>query len=500
MNMLDDENVAIPGRGRSLRPQNLLFIFSDEHNRDITGCYGNTLVKTPHMDALAARGTRFDAAYTNCPICVPARASLAAGRYVHEIGCWDNAHPYDGSAPGWGHRLIETGHDVTAIGKLHYRNATDPTGFSQQVNTLNVVDGLGDLLGMIRRELPERGNARKLAEDAGRGESTYTQYDRDIATASKAWLENRAANPTDKPWMLFVGFVLPHFPLVAPNEFFDLYDPAKMPMPRLTGAGETPDHPVLMAQRACMNYADYFDDERTRIALAAYYGMVSFLDHNIGILLKALEDSGLAGDTRVIYTSDHGDNLGNRGYWGKSVMYEDSAAVPMIMAGDDIPQGHVVKTPVSLVDLHPTFLAALGESDAADEPPRPGKSLFDLARNEQPDRVAFSEYHAAGANTGVYMIRKGQWKYIHYVGHRPQLFDLAADPHEADDLGASPEHAAKLAELEGELQKILDPDAVNDRAFADQERRIAQHGGEEALKKRGDFGYTPAPGQTPVFG
>jgi choline-sulfatase len=269
-------------------------------------------------------------------------------------------------------------------------------------------------------------------------------------------------------------------------------------MPRLTGAGETPDHPVLRAQRACMNYADYFDDERTRIALAAYYGMVSFLDHNIGLLLKTLEETGLGGDTRVIYTSDHGDNLGNRGMWGKSVMYEDSVAVPMIMGGDGIPPGHAVKTPVSLVDLHPTFVEALGEEDSPD--PRPGHSLFDLAHHEQPERVAFSEYHAAGANTGVYMIRKGSWKYVHYVGHRPQLFDLAADPHEANDLGESPAHAARRAELEAELRKILDPDAVNERAFADQERRIAQHGGEEALKRRGDFGYTPAPGQTPVFG
>jgi choline-sulfatase len=482
-----------------LQAQNLLFILSDEHNRDITGCYGNRLVKTPHMDALAARGTRFRSAYTNCPICVPARASLAAGRYVHEISCWDNAHPYDGSSPGWGHRLIEQGHEVTAIGKLHYRTEGDQTGFSEEINTLHVVDGIGDLLGLMRRELPERGNAKALAGDAGRGESTYTQYDRSVAEAAKGWIENRARKSSDKPWMLFVGFVLPHFPLVAPPEFFDLYSPDQMPLPRLTGEGERPDHPVLNAMRGCMNYADYFDEERIRIALTAYYGMVSFLDHNIGRLLQALNDTGLAADTRVIYTSDHGDNLGNRGFWGKSVMYEDAVAVPMIMAGDDIPQGHVVQTPVSLVDLHPTFL------DALDEPPepgtrRPGRSLFELARAEEPDRVVFSEYHAAGSTAGTYMIRKGQWKYVHYVGHRPQLFDLEADPQEANDLGASAGHAAVRADLEAELRKILDPEAVNARAFADQERKIAKHGGPEAIKERGDFGYTPAPGQTPVFG
>ena len=131
--------------------KNLLFVFSDEHSRDITGCYGNTTVKTPNLDALAASGTRFANPYVNCPICVPSRASLATGRHVHEIGCWDNAHPYAGDPPGWGQALIEQGHDVTAIGKLHYRSEEDPVGFSEHVETLNVVDGIGDLLGMIRR-------------------------------------------------------------------------------------------------------------------------------------------------------------------------------------------------------------------------------------------------------------------------------------------------------------------------------------------------------------
>ena len=236
-----------------------------------------------------------------------------------------------------------------------------------------------------------------------------------------------------------------------------------------------------------------------RTALAAYYGMVSFLDHHIGQLLKALDDTGLAADTRVIYTSDHGDNLGNRGFWGKSVMYEEAVAVPLIMAGADIPQAHLVHTPVSLVDLHPTFLEGLGEQPEPGEH-RPGRSLFQLARHEEADRVVFSEYHAVGATAGIYMVRKGRWKYVHYVGHRPQLFDLDADPQEAHDLGTIPDHVAVRAELEAELRNIVDPDAVNARAFADQERKIAAHGGPEAIRQRGDFGYTPAPGQTPVFG
>ncbi len=199
-----------------------------------------------------------------------------------------------------------------------------------------------------------------------------------------------------------------------------------------------------------MNYADFFDDERIRTALAAYHGMVSYLDHNIGQLLDTLEETGLAASTRVIYTSDHGDNLGNRGFWGKSVMYDEAVAVPLIMAGDGIPAGKEVRTPVSLVDLHPTFLEALGETEEPGAAPRPGRSLLAIAH--EPDdlaRMVFSEYHAVGATAGMYMLRDGRCKYVHYVGHRPQLFDLETDPHEATDLGQSPAHAETPRPLRG---------------------------------------------------
>jgi choline-sulfatase len=479
--------------------QNLLFIFSDEHSRDITGAYGNPHVKTPNLDAMAAAGTRFANPYVNCPICVPSRASLATGRYVHAIRSWDNAHPYAGDPPGWGQALIDQGHEVTAIGKLHYRSEQDPVGFSEHIETLNVVDGIGDLLGMIRRPPAERGNVKDLAAEAGRGESTYTQYDRRICAHAEGWLERKAERPTDKPWMLFVGFVLPHFPLVAPEEFYDLYDPKSLPWPKLAGTHERPDHPVLNALRGCMNYADYFDEERIRTAVTAYYGMVSFLDHHIGRLVRKLEETGLAANTRIIYTSDHGDNLGDRGFWGKSVMYDESTAVPLLMTGKDIARGKVVETPVSLVDLTPTFMEAMGAEPLAAD--LPGRSLFAIAAEpDDPGRAVFSEYHAVGSITGMFMLRKGKWKLIHYEGHRPQLFDLESDPDEADDRAADPACAPVLADLEAELRKICDPAAVTAQAFADQAARIAAHGGAAAIKARGDFGYTPAPGQTPVFG
>jgi choline-sulfatase len=159
----------------------------------------------------------------------------------------------------------------------------------------------------------------------------------------------------------------------------------------------------------------------------------------------------------------------------------------------------VVETPVSLVDLAPTFMEALGAEPLAAD--LPGRSLFAIADEpDDPERPVFSEYHAVGAISGMLMLRKGKWKLVHYPGYASQLFDLEADPDEAHDKAADPAFADVLAKLEAELRKICDPEAVNARAFADQAARIEAHGGAEAIIARGDFGYTPAPGQTPVFG
>jgi choline-sulfatase len=189
-----------------MRPRNLLFIMSDEHSRRVLGCYGHDMIRTPNMDRLAARGVRFTDAYCNSPICVPSRASFATGRYVHQIRFWDNAIPYDGSVPSWGHRLIAAGHRSVSIGKLHYRSTEDNNGFSEEIMPLHVVDGVGDPLGMIRDDLPVRAAALKLAEQAGPGDSDYQGYDERITDAAEHWLRQQASHPDDKPWVLFVSW------------------------------------------------------------------------------------------------------------------------------------------------------------------------------------------------------------------------------------------------------------------------------------------------------
>jgi choline-sulfatase len=483
-----------------MTPSNTLFILSDEHSRRVLGCYGHDMIRTPNLDALAARGVRFSDAYTNSPICVPARASLATGRYPHDIRFWDNGIPYDGSVPSWHHRLKEAGHEVVSIGKLHFRSVDDDNGFTEEVMPLHVVEGIGDPAGWLREPLAERKAALKLAQQAGRGDSDYQGYDGRITDAAVDWLKAKAANPPKKPWALFVSLVCPHFPLIARPEWYDLYPEAKMPVPALYDPAEWPDHPYVRAIRECQVYQKGFaaNPGSLQRALAAYFGMVSYVDHNVGRLVAALEASGLADSTRVLYSSDHGDNLGTRGLWGKSTMYEESAGVPMIMAGPGLPQGVACREPVSLVDCFPTILGWAGVAREAADRDLPGLPLDEVVRTA-PKRTILCEYHAAGAATGAFMIRKGPFKYVYYAGMPAQLFDLDADPQETRDLAHEPGYAGLLADCHKDLRAVVDADAADALAKADQRARIAAYGGREAILNLGSFGHSPVPGTKAVY-
>ena len=483
-----------------MKPTNVICILSDEHNKRVLGCYGHNVIRTPNLDALAGRGTRFTSAYTNCPICVPARASFATGRYVHEVRCWDNAIAYRGDPPSWGHRLMAAGHHVASIGKLHYVDSSPQrNGFSEEILPLHIVNGVGDLLGLIRAELPVRAGARKLGPEAGPGESEYTRYDREIASATCRWLQEEAPRHRDKPWVLYVGFVSPHFPLIAPPEFYDMYPDDRIPWPDMYDPGTRPQHPFIDAMRRSMCYDEPFDAPMVRRAIRAYFGLVSFLDDNIGKILGALDAAGLGENTRIMYGSDHGDNLGTRGMWGKSTMYEESAGIPLLVAGPGIPRGNVSDAPVSLVDAYPTFLQAVGLQESGSTPGYPGHSLVEIADGYVPRRTVLSEYHAAAAATGAFMIRCGRYKYVHYVGMPPMLFDLQADPFERTDLGRDAGSASILKACETALRAVVDPEAVDRLARADQQAAIARHGGTEAILKLGTFRYSPPPGVQATF-
>jgi choline-sulfatase len=477
--------------------RNLLVILSDEHNPRALGCAGHPFVRTPNLDALAARGTRFTAASTPSPICVPARAALATGQDLHAMGRYaDNADPYDGQVRSWHHALREAGHEVTSIGKLHFRGLPgDDHGFSEEIIPMHVVDGKGDLLALIRDETaPPRKGAQKMRDYAGPGESDYTRYDRDITAQAQIWLRRRAGQSPDRPWCLFVSLVTPHFPLTAPPEHFYRYPPEVVGMPKLYAKDQRPQHPFVRDYAATVPYDSHVRDQAdVQRMMAGYYGLVSFMDEQVGKILACLEACGLADSTSVLYSSDHGDSVGARGLWGKSVMYDDSVGIPMILAGQGVPAGATCATPVSLTDVFATVVDAVG---CAEAPPRHSRSLFDIARGAEPERLAYSEYHASGSREAAFMLREGPYKYVRYATYPPQLFDLAADPEELVDLATDPASAMLIARMEVLLRERLgtDPLEVDQRVKARQAAILAANGGREAVLARGDLPFSPPPG------
>lgn len=469
----------------------MLVICNDEHDPRHSGFGGSALVRTPNLDRLAERGTVFTRAYTPSPICVPARASMATGRYVHDHRFWDNALAYDGSIPAWGHRLQAAGTGVRSIGKLHYRSAEDDTGFDSQTEAVHIA-APGQLWGSVRDPLPEQSDNAGLFRKIGAGESAYNRFDRRVADAAVAWLHERAARRDPAPAAAFVGFVAPHFPLIVPQRYLDLYPLEAIPSAKLRPQDGYVRHPWVERQARFSGLdGELGTDERRRLATACYFALITYVDALIGSVLDAVDSLGLRNETLIVFTSDHGDNLGARGMWNKSLLYRESTGVPLILSGPGIP-ARTCATNVSLLDLFPTILAGAGVAPAEADALLPGRSLLDIAGAENdPDRIAFSEYHAIGSPSAGFLFAQDRYVYHHYAGYVPELFDIENDPEQLHDLRS--ERPDLVADFAARVRTLIDPDAVDRRAKDDQNALVERHGGREAVLSMHRFGATPVP-------
>jgi choline-sulfatase len=480
-----------------LEQPNFVFFMSDSHSRNVLGCYGHPVAHTPHLDRLAGRGVRFTTAYCATPLCCPSRAAIATGRFPHQTGYWDNVLAYDGRFPSWMKRLRDWGSNVVSIGKLHYRSGDDDAGFSRQIEPMHILDGVGGLVGLLRwsDEEPRRtGHFEMYVKESRPGRSSYIDYDRSITAHTIEWLREHGAAARE-PWALFVSYACPHPPFQVEQRLFDLYDPAAIPLPPQWRSEDRPQHPAVDTLREKMGFGVIDDEATLRRVLHAYLAIVSHLDEQIGLVLEALDAQGLTERTRIVYTSDHGEAVGHHGLVGKCTLYETSMAVPLIMAGPGIAAGRVVAQPVSHVDLFPTILKSFGVAPAAQDSDLLGQSFWPALEGKRWPRRIFGEYHGTGSRVAGYMLRDGADKLIYHPGLPPQLFDLAADPDEANDLAAT--EPALIAPLEAALGEILDPEATDARAKADQQAMAERVGGNEAIRKRGAFPFTPPPGTDP---
>ncbi|MBM3523824.1 MAG: sulfatase, partial [Alphaproteobacteria bacterium] len=330
---------------------NLLFLFSDQHAQKTAGCYGDTLVRTPNLDRLATRGVTFDNAYCPSPICVPSRMSMLTGRHPSAQDCWTNDDFLASDRATWPHALGAAGYKPILISRLHAMGPDQMHGYVER----EIGDHSPNYGGVARHDMGPLNNTndpwRASLEISGPGQSSYQLKDMETAGAAVAELTRIAAarrEGSNEPFCLSVGFMLPHPPYVAWRGDYALYA-GKIGMPTLPMPA--PDHPWLEWWRRDRGIAETKREDVLR-ARAAYWGLVTRLDILIGQVLDALDRLGLAEDTLVVYTSDHGDQLGERGLWWKHTFYDESAKVPLILRWPGrLPQGERRAQVVNLIDV-----------------------------------------------------------------------------------------------------------------------------------------------------
>ena len=449
-------------------PPNLLIIMSDEHAPMFSSPYGHPLVQTPNLDRLAEDGITFTNAYCNSPLCMPSRMSFMTGKYIHHIAAWDNATPLASDEITWAHLLRAAGYDVALAGKQHFDGPDQLHGFRTQLARDLHAERQHALTDWENGTPPAKRPWQGLAQ-ACPGTTEEIEVDDLAETAALEYL--REAARKQQPWALNVSFIAPHFPLVVPQRFWNLYPLDEIDMPTMPEGHLENQHPVYQRMRRMFGCVD-FPEELVRRGRAGYYGLITYLDEKIGRLLTALEETGQAENTVVIYTSDHGEMNGEHGMWRKSNFYEASARVPLQIRLPGHPQaGKRIDSVVSLVDVTAT-LVDLANAPLLGQPD--GDSLIPLIQGTASDwkNFAFSEYLAHGVARPMAMLRHGRYKFNYSLGDAPELYDIVEDPGEFHNLADEPAYQATREELEAQLLKDWNPVEIERQVRASQKARI----------------------------
>ncbi len=466
--------VAAPGlAAEPAAKPNILFICTDEQHPAIAGYRGNPVIQTPNLDALAADGTHFTRSYVQSPVCGPSRASYMFGNYIHRIENWYNGTAWPTDEVTWAARVTDKGYHSAHFGKMDSPGLYDRLGFTEEWHSAK--RPIANPKGTDSRFFPDNFRNAKghltvstFDPETYKGKNTgQYKYDRPSTDRALAFLKERGTD--GKPWMLHVGLLMPHWPLTLPQKYYDRYADAEIPMPCDAKFPNPNLHPALQHFQKWDGLDVPPDAEKLKDALKAYYGMVSFVDDMVGELVAELKRAGMYENTYIIFTSDHGDNLGEHGLIGnKHTPFEGSVAVPLIIAGPGVKSGAKVDMPVAHVDLYPTIMDMAGVDFS--DPALPGKSLMPvlLGKEAAADRTVFSEWHGVGFPGAWYMLANKQYKYIYFERDRPSLFDLEADPNELKDLALDPAYAGTIKEFEAELNRLLDPVKVARAARAAQ--------------------------------
>jgi choline-sulfatase len=464
-----------PAHLRQDRPKNVLLIMSDQHKRDCLGVAGNSTARTPNLDAFARSATRFTDAYCTNPVCTPSRASILTGLYTHNHQAWSNTVPWPIEHKTIAHYFGQAGYVTGLIGKMHFVDA-QTHGFDYHLDFNDWYQFLGPKTKLYADELGRANSGAGLPEiddlwrdfgDPWKGDRDLDDREGSVAVGGVSKIPEedhferfvtresvrflRKYGHQRQPFLLICSFLKPHDPFMPAARFASMFRAEDMRLPDTWGKVDLSKVPAEVRKSIEYNAPtpELRNPAQARKRIAYYYANLAQMDDCAGVVLRTVRDLGLAGDTIIVYTSDHGEMLGEHGLWQKFQFYESSCGVPLFVRDPGVSSGGVCSVPISQVGLLPTIaeLARVRIGSSID-----GRSFAEQVRNPglRRESTLYSEY-ALRTPSAKYMIRSGDYKYTFWTHDLPELYDLRADPKEMNNLALSSDHASTVAELKKQL-------------------------------------------------
>lgn len=473
-----------------MRP-NILILMVDQLNGRFFPDGPEGWLQTPHLKALAARSTRFANAYTASPLCAPGRAAFMSGQLSSATGVYDNAAEFGSSIPTYAHHLRRAGYQTCLSGKMHFVGPDQLHGFEERLTTDIYPADFGWTPDY--RKPGERIDwwYHNLGSVTGAGVaeiSNQMEYDDEVAYNAVRKVYDLARGHDARPWCLTVSFTHPHDPYVARRRYWDLYEDCEHLLPRV---GAIPYEEQDAHSQRIFDANDWRSFEIApddiRRSRRAYFANISYLDDKIGEIMAAL--SATRQEAMVVFLSDHGDMLGERGLWFKMSFYEGSSRVPLMVAAPTMQPG-LITAPVSTIDVCPTLCELAGVSMDEVMPWTTGESLVSLGQGGGRSSPVAMEYAAEASYAPLVSLRQGRWKYNRCALDPDQLFDLQTDPDELHNLAAHPDHQDTLQGLRAESEARWDLARFDAEVRTSQARRWVVY---QALRQGGYYPWDYQP-------
>jgi len=454
---------------------NILVVMYDQMTAGALRAYGNRTSRTPTLDRLADESVVFDAAYSNSPLCTPARYCMMTGRLPSATGGHDNASYLPSTVPTFAHYLRIAGYRTVLAGKMHFVGPDQLHGFEERRTTDIYPADFGWTPDWTRFEERIDWWYHNMSSVTGAGTAEVTNqllYDDEVGAAAIRALHDLARADDGRPFCLVASFTHPHDPYVARERYWDLYEGADIDMPRVPSPVHDHPHHRRLAHVSDVAASTITDDD-VRRARRAYYANCSYVDEWTGRIMGTLRALGKSDDTVTVITADHGDMLGEHGLWYKMNFHEGAARIPLMLHAPQQWGPARVPDPVSLVDVLPTLADLAGVSDEVRA--QDGGSLTGFCtgdRHGTTHRTVAGEYLAEGAIAPIVMLRRGPWKFIHCPADPDQLFDVASDPDEVCNLAGEPRCADVLRDFRQEVAVRWDLDALHHQVLESQRARL----------------------------